>query len=85
MSTGNQNEPDSVTVIAKRETNNILTKVNPPNSVFSSGGTENVEVNIPINKQDSVKNASVKAVQNAEARMEKINNRKLDSLMGRKY
>ena len=83
MNTANKSEPDSTTVTATRETGNITTTVNPPNNVTSSGGTKNVQVRVPNNKIDSVNNASSKAIKNAEVRMQKINQRKLDSLMDR--
>ncbi|WP_431160685.1 RHS repeat domain-containing protein [Flagellimonas beolgyonensis] len=83
MESANQPEPDSTTVTATRETGKIITTVNPPNNVTSSGGTENVQVRVPTNKVDSVNNASAQAIKNAEAKMQQINKIKLDSLMGR--
>ncbi|WP_139856799.1 RHS repeat domain-containing protein, partial [Aequorivita sinensis] len=80
--TTNESEPNLITVTAVRETE-ITTTVHPPNSVFSIGGTKNVQVGISEDKLDSLKNASSQAIRNAERRMDEINSKKLDSLMGR--
>lgn len=83
MESANRSEPDSTTVTATRETDNITTTVNPPNNVTSVGGTEEIQVRVPANKVDSVNNASAQAKKNAAARRDEINQRRLDSLMRR--